>query len=114
MTTFVHPPKEDITLTGILAALGDATRFQIVKNLADTPDGKNCSLAAPFPHMARSTLTGHFRVLRESGLLHSHKRGVEFINVLRAEDVEARFPGLLQQILAHEAPPCCDKQKKGG
>jgi DNA-binding transcriptional ArsR family regulator len=113
MTQFVHPPREDFTLTGILAALGDATRFQIVKNLADAPEGKNCSLAAPFPHMARSTLTGHFRVLRGAGLVHSHKRGVEFINVLRVEDVEARFPGLLKQILAHEAP-CCDKQKKGG
>lgn len=99
MSRFLHPPQEDITLTGLLAALGDPTRLEIVRLLAHC-DGKNCTQSAPFPDMPRSTLTGHFRILREAGLVRTTKKGVENINVLRREDVEARFPGLLDSILA--------------
>jgi hypothetical protein len=39
------------------------------------------------------------RVLREAGLIRTHKQGVENISVVRIEDMEARFPGLLPSIL---------------
>ncbi len=105
MSELMHPSREDISLTHVMAALGDATRFAIVCNLYRNPAGLNCGLAAlPFAHVPRSTLTGHFRILREAGLIRMTKKGVEFINTLRLEDLEARFPGLLTQ-LVRLAPP---------
>ena len=102
MSRFLHPAPEDIDLTGLLAALGDPTRLKIVRLLAEANcDGKNCAQSAPFPDMPRSTLTGHFRVLREAGLVRTVKKGVENINMLRREELEARFPGLLNTILAY-------------
>ncbi|WP_374546069.1 ArsR/SmtB family transcription factor [Rhodoblastus sp.] len=100
MTALFHPRPEDITLTALLAALGDPVRLAIVRNLNCCEDGKNCGAAAPFPDISRSTLSGHFRVLRASGLVWTTRRGVEYINRLRREDIDARFPGLLDTILA--------------
>lgn len=99
MAAFFHPQPEDISLTGVLAALGDPTRLVIVRNLAGCGEGRNCGEAAPCPKMSRSTLTSHFRILRESGLVRTTKKGVENINVLRRAEIDARFPKLLDVIL---------------
>ena len=50
-----------------------------------------------------STISFHHRVLREAGLIWSEKRGVQVINRVRAEDLEARFPGLLDLIIRHHS-----------
>lgn len=101
MIGFVHPPADAVALHHVLAALADPTRLRIVRTLRCAEAGLNCTAAtAPFPNMPKSTLSGHFRVLRESGLICTTKRGVENINVLRWNEIEARFPGLLPLILA--------------
>lgn len=101
MIGFVHPPTDAMALHHILSALADPTRLRIVKALRAAQTGLNCTAAtAPFQQVPKSTLSGHFRVLRESGLICTTKRGVENINTLRWDDVEARFPGLLERILA--------------
>lgn len=99
MTLFVHPSRDDITIVGVLAALGDPARLAIVRNLAMSPTGKSCGGAAPCDAVPRSTLSHHFRVLREAGVVFQVKKGVEIINTLRRDDLDARFPGLLDQIL---------------
>jgi DNA-binding transcriptional ArsR family regulator len=100
MTRFVHPAAEDITLPGVLGALSDPMRLRILKNLLAGPEaGLSCSGAAPHPEMAKSTLSHHFRVLREAGLIRTTKQGVENLNSVRCEDVNRRFPGLLKAIL---------------
>ncbi len=99
MATFVHPATDDITLSGILAALSDPVRLQIFKRLVEEKSCLSCSEATPCPDIAKSTLSNHFRILREAGLIRTTKRGVENRNVVRCEDVEARFPGLLAAIL---------------
>ncbi len=99
MVQFVHPSRDDITLAGILSALSDPMRLRIVKSLVSKTDCMSCTEAAPCPGMAKSTLSHHFRVLREAGLIRTSKRGVENRNVIRDQDVEARFPGLLTAIL---------------
>ncbi|MET3438623.1 helix-turn-helix domain-containing protein [Sphingomonas sp. 1185] len=101
MIGFVHPPADAVELHHILSALADPTRLQIVKALHRAREGLNCTAAtAPFLQVPKSTLSSHFRVLRESGLICTTKRGVENINVLRWDDIERRFPGLLPNILA--------------
>lgn len=99
MAQFVHPSRDDITLAGVLAALADPMRLRIVKSLLEQNDCMSCTEAAPCPDMAKSTLSNHFRVLREAGLILTSKKGVEHRNVVREADINARFPGLLAMIL---------------
>lgn len=101
MAQFVHPSRQDITLAGVLAALSDPMRLRIVKALMGHADVMSCTAAAPCPKMAKSTLSNHFRVLREAGLIQTAKKGVEHQNVVREADINARFPGLLKTILKH-------------
>jgi DNA-binding transcriptional ArsR family regulator len=100
MTRFVHPAKEEITLAGVLGALSDPMRLKILKNLLERRDQSlSCSGAAPCPGMAKSTLSHHFRVLRDAGLIRTIKQGVENLNSVRWDDVNERFPGLLKAIM---------------
>jgi DNA-binding transcriptional ArsR family regulator len=99
MVQFVHPPREALTLEGVLGALADPMRLRIVKSLMAQDDCMSCTAAAPCPDMAKSTLSNHFRVLREAGLIQTSKKGVEHRNLVRDTDIDARFPGLLTTIL---------------
>ena len=104
MTGFVHPAKEDITLSGVLGALSDPMRLKILHKLLDRRGGQlSCSGAAPCTEMPKSTLSHHFRVLREAGLIRTTKQGVQHLNSVRWDDVNERFPGLLKAIMKFEA-----------
>lgn len=99
MVQFTHPSRDDITLTGVLAALADPARLRIVRRMMMQKGCMSCSEAAPCPDMAKSTLSGHFRVLRDAGLIRTVKLGVENRNVMRLDDINAKFPGLLKLLL---------------
>lgn len=100
MVRFVHPSKDDITLSGILEALADPFRLKILKVLMDQ-DGHqmSCCQSSPCPKVAKSTLSNHFRILRESGLIRMTKKGVENHSVVRVTEINDKFPGLLKTIL---------------
>lgn len=83
----------------MLGALADPMRLRIVSSLLKKNSCMSCSEAAPCPDMAKSTLSHHFRILREAGIIRTSKIGVENRNILRIDDINARFPGLLKQIL---------------
>ncbi len=91
-----HPNRTELILTNVLYALGDPVRLEIVKRLV-TKGEQNCA-AMDFP-IAKSTLSHHFRVLRESGILYCRKEGTQHLNSLRREDLDACFPGLLDAVL---------------
>lgn len=97
MRPFVHPPAESITLQGLLHALADPVRLSIIRTLQGA-DGLSCSAAAPVA-MAKSTMSHHYGVLREAGLIRSERRGAEVLNTLRCAEIEPRFPGLVRTIL---------------
>src|SRR5579863_3314473 len=100
MTRFVHPAKEDITLEGVLGALSDPMRLKIFRKLLERREGSlSCSGAAPCEEMAKSTLSHHFRVLRDAGLIRTTKQGVENLNRVRLDEVNQRFPGLLKTVM---------------
>jgi DNA-binding transcriptional ArsR family regulator len=98
--TLVHPEPDEFDLLDILHALSDPTRMTIVATLRATPE-RACGT---FPvDVAPSTLTHHFRVLREAGIIRQREEGNRRWTSLRGEDLETRFPGLLDAILtAHE------------
>lgn len=99
MVQFVHPATEDLTLAGVLEALADPMRLRIIKSMMNAEGCMSCSEAMPCPDMAKSTLSHHFRILREAGLIRTGKVGVENRNTLRLEDINVRFPGLLKLVL---------------
>jgi DNA-binding transcriptional ArsR family regulator len=92
-----EPKKADLQLTAVLYALSDETRLQIVQSLARTHE-----IACSYfdIHMPKSSLSHHFRVLRASGVITTRKEGTSLLNRLRREDLEERFPGVLEAVLA--------------
>ena len=92
----VHPAPEDFTVLDILHALSDPTRMTVVLTLRASP-ARACGT---FPvDVAPSTLTHHFRVLREAGIIRQREDGNRRWTTLRGVDLEARFPGLLDAIV---------------
>jgi DNA-binding transcriptional ArsR family regulator len=95
--TIAHPGTDELELAAVLHALSDPVRLRIVAGLARSEE-RNCgSFELP---VTKSTCTHHFKVLRESGVIHQRAEGTARLNTLRSEDLEARFPGLLATILA--------------
>lgn len=93
------PATADLELTEVLGALSDPVRLEIVRQLAADEEERTCgSFGLP---IAKSTATHHFRVLREAGVIASREEGTRKFNRLRRDDLEARFPGLLDAILAN-------------
>lgn len=96
---FLHPPIEAITLESVLHALADPKRLEIVRRLAKGGCPLNCSAAAP-DHLPKSTLSHHYQILREAGLIRSERRGTEVVSVVRFAEIEGKFPGVVSSILA--------------
>ncbi|MGR3205591.1 ArsR/SmtB family transcription factor [Bacillus glycinifermentans] len=101
MRTLYHPNRDDITLSAVLYALSDQYRLQIIKNLAEAGE-QSCS-AVNIP-IAKSTLSHHFKVLRESGVIHTRIDGTQRFISIREDDLNSRFPGLLQAVLNASEP----------
>ncbi|MEA5517043.1 metalloregulator ArsR/SmtB family transcription factor [Nodularia sp. UHCC 0506] len=101
MKFLYHPDRKDISLPGVLYALGDPVRLEIVRLLST--QGEQCCAGFDFA-IAKSTMSNHFKILRESGVVLTRKEGTQHINRLRQEDLEALFPGLLDAVLK-SAPP---------
>lgn len=93
----VHPPVRDLRLVDVLHALADPTRLTIVSTLRES--GERACGSFPVT-VAPSTLTHHFRVLREAGVVRQREDGKHRWTALRDEDLESRFPGVLETILA--------------
>jgi DNA-binding transcriptional ArsR family regulator len=98
MRPIYHADKKDISLAGVLYALGDPVRLEIVRCLAERGALPCCALSVP---VAKSTLSHHFKILRESGVLLCRKDGTQHINSLRREDLDMLFPGLLDAVLSY-------------
>ncbi len=73
-------------------------RLEIVRCLAERGALPCCALSVP---VAKSTLSHHFKILRESGVLLCRKDGTQHINSLRREDLDMLFPGLLAAVLSY-------------
>ena len=91
-----HPPRDQIELGSVLHALSDPMRLQIVAALAAGEERTCKSFELP---VVKSTCTHHFRVLREAGVIRQRLHGTTRLNSLRREDLDERFPGLLDSVL---------------
>ena len=98
----VPADAEAMSLPSILHALSDPVRLQIVSQLADGAERSCGSLDLP---VAKSTCSHHFRVLREAGVVAQRVDGKCRFNRLRADELEQRFPGLLDAVLLAQGLP---------
>jgi len=95
-----EPAISLLRLEKVMGALADPLRLTIVHKLMlesvayDHPCGW-FGLDRP-----KSSLTHHFKALREAGLIRQRQYGLERRSRLRTEDLNARFPGLLE-LVAH-------------
>ena len=99
MSYLPHPPSDQIELAAVLEALSDPTRLGIVVDLADlkTEWEARCG---EFSHLGSKTnLTYHFAKLRAAGVTHARAEGTSRFISLRREDLDARFPGLLDTVI---------------
>ena len=115
MRPLFHPSVDDVTVEGILHALSDPVRVAIFADIVAQDCTQNCS---SFSHVLneeipKSTLSQHFKVLRESGLVRGERHGVEMHNVSRCAEIDQRFPGLIGAIVkAHEVQLAGRKKRK--
>ncbi len=91
-----HPDRDQIRLENVLAALGNPLRLTVVRMLAG---GGEHACSAVLQGIPKSTLTHHWRVLRDSGVIWQRPDGRENLLSLRRDDLDARFPGLLDSLL---------------
>jgi DNA-binding transcriptional ArsR family regulator len=105
MRPLYHPSVEDVTVEAILHALSDPVRVAIFAQIAGSDCSHNCSnfLQVSEKTIPKSTLSLHFKALREAGLIRGERRGVEMHNTSRCSEVDKRFPGLIASIVkAHK------------
>lgn len=95
-----HPNVQEMELGDVLSALADPLRRRVVGELIALEDGAERTCASFELGVAKSTLTHHFRVLRESGLVRQVNRGNSRKVRLRRADLDQRFPGLLAMVEA--------------
>jgi DNA-binding transcriptional ArsR family regulator len=97
-----HPDRDELDLAAVLHALSDPMRLRIVRELAIDGGERTCnSFNLP---IVKSTCTHHFKVLREAGLIRQRVLGTKRVSSLRREDLDIRFPGLLDAVVRGTEP----------
>jgi|SRR4051794_6229858 DNA-binding transcriptional ArsR family regulator len=97
--TLHHPGKDELELSSVLHALSDPQRLKIVRILSEEyPAPRACGTFGL--SVTKSTSTHHFRVLREAGVIEQERQGTSKLTSLRRDDLDERFPGLLDAVLA--------------
>ena len=88
---------EDVRIEHVLHALSDPVRLGIVRQLDRVAEASCNALDGGRP---KSSMSHHFRVLRDAGLVRTRSEGVLHLNALRREELDRFFPGLLNAVLA--------------
>ena len=99
MTELFHPARDELDLTAVMHALSDPARRKVVRTLA--AEGERACGTFPLG-VTKATASHHFKVLREAGITMTRVDGAHRYLTLRRDDLDARFPGLLDAVLTAE------------
>ncbi len=101
MRPLFHPAMADVSVQGILHALSDPVRVAIYAQIVGSDCSQTCSnfLKVNDKDVPKSTLSLHFKILREAGLIRGERHGVEMLNTSRCGEINKRFPGLIKAIV---------------
>lgn len=96
MREFFHPDINELKIEQVLYALSDPIRLTIVNRLYEYGE-QSCAV---FEDLGlKSNLSHHYRTLREYGIIFVRRDGRHSYMTLRKEELDSRFPGLLDSIL---------------
>ncbi|MFF0464620.1 ArsR/SmtB family transcription factor [Streptomyces mexicanus] len=95
-----EPAREELRLETVLGALSDPLRLFIVRKLLLEREAFDHPCGWFGIDRPKSSLTHHFKALREAGLIRQRQYGLERRSHVRADDLDARFPGLLDLVAA--------------
>lgn len=99
-----EPAARDLRLETIMGALADPLRLTVVRKLMLESEAYDHPCGWFGLNRPKSSLTHHFKALREAGLIRQRQYGLERRSRLRTEDLDARFPGLLKLVARWEPP----------
>ncbi|GBR53518.1 ArsR family transcriptional regulator [Neokomagataea thailandica NBRC 106555] len=91
-----HPSLATIDILTVLRALADPMRLAVVRQLHEQGEATCAELLRNRP---KSSMSHHFHVLRDSGILHTRVEGLHHYNSLRRQELDQYFPGLMTSIL---------------
>jgi DNA-binding transcriptional ArsR family regulator len=97
-----HPDVASFDLATIMRALGDPVRLEMVRKV-DAEGEILCTDLYDRLGLPGSTGSYQLRQLREAGITRSSAVGTSRVVTLRREDLESRFPGLIDVVL-RDAP----------
>jgi DNA-binding transcriptional ArsR family regulator len=106
MDDVIEPAPADFQLTRILAALADPHRLATVQYVARYGESwctqvmQEAGLV-----MSKSTFSHHLRILREAGILTKRIAGAKGYTQVRKDDLDSRFPGLMDAVLPGGCTP---------
>jgi DNA-binding transcriptional ArsR family regulator len=100
MRSYKHPTPKEFVLERILHALSDPLRLEIVRTLDRVEEASCGELDGGRP---KSSMSHHFRILRDAGLVYTRAAGTTHMNTLRRQELDKRFPGLLDAIIKQKA-----------
>jgi DNA-binding transcriptional ArsR family regulator len=95
-----HPELAGVELPAVLFALSDPARLDLVRQLAAQGPLTVAQCQATGPDVPKSTFSHHLKTLREAGLVRNEPAGRQRTVTLRRDEVDARFPGLLDAVLS--------------
>ncbi|WP_255952585.1 ArsR/SmtB family transcription factor [Streptomyces odontomachi] len=96
---FAHPEPAHLELTAVLFALSDPARLELVRRLADRGPLEVAECQPESGPVPKSTLSHHLKTLREAGVVRNVPQGRQRLVSLRRDDLDTRFPGLLDAVL---------------
>ncbi|MCF3182696.1 helix-turn-helix transcriptional regulator [Streptomyces polychromogenes] len=91
-----QPHDRERDLAAVLHALGDPVRLALLRRMAEHGE---CACSPDGLDVPRSTLSNHWRILREAGVTRTRHVGKARLMTLRRADLDLRFPGLLDAVL---------------
>ena len=97
-----EPELANVTLETAMQALADQTRIEIIRVLASEGERVCGTLDLG---LSKATRSHHFKILREAGITHTRTEGTTRNVSLRRDEFEARFPGLLEAVIAAAGEP---------
>jgi DNA-binding transcriptional ArsR family regulator len=97
MKVYSHPSLNDVSLATVMQALSDPCRIAIVRTLLESDE---CACNEVPLDVSKATRSHHFDVLRAAGLVHSRVVGTKCKTSLRKGEINGKFPGLLDLIIA--------------
>jgi DNA-binding transcriptional ArsR family regulator len=95
-----HPDLADVELPAVLFALSDPARLDLVRALATEGSLTVAQCQAQGPEVPKSTFSHHLKTLREAGVVRNEPSGRQRTITLRRQELDRRFPGLLDAVLS--------------